>query len=604
MSYIVLARKYRPQTFTDIIGQNHISTILKNAVRENRIAHAYIFYGQRGTGKTTSARIFAKVLNCLNPENEEPCNTCSNCTEITAGSSMDVIEIDGASNRGIEEIRAIRDNVKFAPAKSKYKIYIIDEAHQITDAAFNALLKTLEEPPPHVLFILATTEYQKIPLTILSRCQRFTFRPISIEEISGQLKRIIEKEKAKVDDTAVRLISRMANGALRDSLSLLDQIISVSEKNNVITLDMIRDLLGLSPTELITSYVDIMAQQDQKKILAYVIKIAESGQDFVQFSHDLRDYLRKLVFTVLGNEGLLKDYLPEEQESLKKQKSYFDTAALSYKLELINKCIEEIKWSDNPQIIFELYSLRLLQKPAVQQVQKSGAATTAGSTIKPVNTQVVYQNTAASVSSKTVLKESVSVPVAAPQKTAEPAVIKPVVSEPKPVTPSIPAPAVKQPAVQRAAGKTLETINIPQIIETISKNKKPLMASYLETSAIEIKPNNILNVIINDKFAFGTIKNNVLVLEEILNSNLFMETPVKINVSFDPDAVTGKSSGSNGIEEDAPVDDMPVVDAAEQSTEDTAAEEPQEMLTKSEKELIQDPGLKKIVDLFHGKIIN
>src|SRR3989339_6742 len=217
MSYIILARKYRPQKFDDIVGQEHIARVLKNALKENRVAHGYIFSGQRGVGKTTTARIFAKALNCKEGPKEEPCNKCDSCREILNGNSIDVMEIDAASNRGVDQIRDLRENIKYAPSSSKYKIYIIDEAHQITEPAWNALLKTLEEPPSHAIFIFATTSTQKIPPTILSRCQRFSFRPLSIKEISEHIGKIAEKENIKIDAQAVAVIARSVGGALRDA---------------------------------------------------------------------------------------------------------------------------------------------------------------------------------------------------------------------------------------------------------------------------------------------------------------------------------------------------------------------------------------------------
>ncbi|MBD3271730.1 MAG: DNA polymerase III subunit gamma/tau, partial [Elusimicrobia bacterium] len=224
MSYLVLARKYRPQKFEEMIGQDPVTKTLKNAISLNKIAHAYLFSGPRGVGKTSTARLFAKILNCMNNHGNavEPCGTCQNCQEITAGNAMDVMEIDGASNRGIEDIRNLRENVKFTPSTSRYKIYIIDEAHQITHDAYNALLKTIEEPPPHVLFILATTEPQKIPATILSRCQRYRFRLIPFEEIVRHLRRIAGQEDLKINNDALQLITKAAGGSMRDGLSILD----------------------------------------------------------------------------------------------------------------------------------------------------------------------------------------------------------------------------------------------------------------------------------------------------------------------------------------------------------------------------------------------
>src|SRR3989339_209716 len=223
MSYLVLARKFRPQNFDDVVGQEHITDILKKAIKANRVAHSYLFCGPRGIGKTSCARILAKTLNCEKGPADRPCDKCSACTEILKGNSFDVLEIDGASNRGIDEIRALRENVKFAPSYGKYKIYIVDEVHMLTAEAFNALLKTLEEPPPHVKFIFATTEPQKIPATILSRCQRFDFRRVSVCQLVDHLKRILSCEKLSLSPTALTSIVREAQGSVRDALSLLDQ---------------------------------------------------------------------------------------------------------------------------------------------------------------------------------------------------------------------------------------------------------------------------------------------------------------------------------------------------------------------------------------------
>jgi len=228
IKYIVTARKWRPQTFADVVGQEHITTTMKNAILSNRIAHAYLFAGPRGVGKTTTARILAKVLNCLNPKDGEPCNECEMCRSFANSQSLDIIEIDGASNRRIEEIRTLRESVKYAPTKGNYKVYIIDEVHMLTTESFNALLKTLEEPPEHTVFIFATTDVHKVPLTIISRCQRFDFRRIEMSVIKKLLKEIADAEKIKIDDIALTLIAKKADGALRDAQSLFDQVISFS----------------------------------------------------------------------------------------------------------------------------------------------------------------------------------------------------------------------------------------------------------------------------------------------------------------------------------------------------------------------------------------
>ncbi len=242
MSYIVIARKYRPKNFSEVVGQEHITKTLINAITNNRVAHAYLFSGPRGVGKTTTARILSKSLNCQKGPTSLPCNACSNCNEIDNSINLDVLEIDGASNRGIEEIRTLQVNTRYAPGRGKYKIYIIDEVHMLTKPAFNALLKTLEEPPKHVIFIFATTEPHQIPMTVLSRCQRFNFRRLTVLEIEGKLREISEKEKISVDDEAVKLIARQADGSLRDGESMLDQLFTYSDKT--ITTNEVRMMFG------------------------------------------------------------------------------------------------------------------------------------------------------------------------------------------------------------------------------------------------------------------------------------------------------------------------------------------------------------------------
>jgi DNA polymerase-3 subunit gamma/tau len=357
MSYVVFARRYRPQNLEEIIVQEHITRTLKNAITENRVAHAYLFSGPRGVGKTTTARILAKALNCKNPNGAEPCGKCANCLEITAGSSLDVQEIDGASNRGIDEIRALRDNIKFAPASSKYKIYIIDEAHQITDAAFNALLKTLEEPPPHVVFILATTESQKIPLTILSRCQRYRFRLLSAKEITSTLKKIIDTEGHRIDDAALEVVTASAGGSMRDALSLLDQVISFSSGD--VTAKDIQELLGFLPKEIITGTTNALAGSDLPKLLEIVRDISEQGYNVLQFARDLREHLRYILLYSVN--PAVVDLPVEEKKILETEKSLFTKAWLIRAGRLLSRALDEMRWNDQPRLILELYLLKLAQ---------------------------------------------------------------------------------------------------------------------------------------------------------------------------------------------------------------------------------------------------
>jgi len=355
MSYVVLARRFRPQTFADIIGQEHVSTILKNAISESRVAHAYLLSGPRGVGKTTAARIFAKALNCKNGPTPEPCGKCINCIEITGGSSVDVQEIDGASNRGIDEIRELRENVKFAPAVSKYKIYIIDEAHQITDTAFNALLKTLEEPPAHVVFILATTEQQKIPITILSRCQKFRFRLISSKDIIANLEAILKKEKVAVAPEVLQTIASTTGGSMRDALSLLDQLISLGIKD--IKESDANAVLGLLPDKLINEAAEFCAQNDASAIMVLVKEVNMQGYNLAQFASDLRSRFRKTLVYKINPSAI--EITAGEKQWLEKEKDNFTQAWLVRSTSLLTRAVDEMKRSDEPRIVLELCLARL-----------------------------------------------------------------------------------------------------------------------------------------------------------------------------------------------------------------------------------------------------
>lgn len=355
MSYLVLARKFRPQKFDEVIGQNHISQTLKNAISENRVAHAYLFSGPRGCGKTTMARILAKALNCKEGPTPEPCGVCENCIEIGKSASVDVLEIDGASNNGIDEIRALRENVKFSAANSKYKIYIIDEAHQITIQAFNALLKTLEEPPEHVVFILATTEQHKIPITILSRCQRYRFKLISSKEIAVAIRNIGLKDGFEIDDEALSIVVNASGGSMRDALSLLDQ--AVSSSSGKITGDYIRGLLGLLPKDIISSVTENLARGDIQNILKTVKEISEQGYNILQFARDLRDHLRQVMIYSINPE--ISEVSTEEKKLFEVQKALFSVARHVRMNNLLSKALEEMRWHDQPRILLEMYLLKM-----------------------------------------------------------------------------------------------------------------------------------------------------------------------------------------------------------------------------------------------------
>ncbi len=367
--YLVIARKYRPQTFEDVLGQDHISTTLKNAITMNRIAHAYLFTGPRGVGKTSMARIFAKALNCKNGPTVSPCGKCQACQEIEGSRSLDVLEIDGASNRGIDEIRALRENVKFAPALGKFKIYIIDEVHQITTDGFNALLKTLEEPPAHVKFIFATTSANKVPATILSRCQRFDFRRIPTQVIVEALKEISKKEKIKIDDDALTVIAKFADGGLRDSESILDQVAS-STDGKINSKDVMESLGSLEEEELF-GIMDALAEHDAKSALLILNGVLEKGKDASLFMEKLLEHTRNLLFLNISEDlAALVDATESYKKLLAKQKSRFTKEDLFYFFSVITHTLQIMKRFEMKRIPLEIALIKLAHKAPMEDISK------------------------------------------------------------------------------------------------------------------------------------------------------------------------------------------------------------------------------------------
>lgn len=368
-NYLIFARKFRPQTFEEVVGQEPVTTTLKNAISKGRIAQSFLFTGSRGVGKTSTARIFAKALNCEKGPSPTPCNQCSICTEITQGSSLDILEIDGASNRGIDEIRNLRENVKFKPARGKYKIYIIDEVHQITSDGFNALLKTLEEPPEHVKFIFATTEVHKVPLTILSRCQRFNFRRIPTDEIAAKLKEIAKEEKIKVSDKALFVIAKSSEGSLRDAESLLDQMASFVD--NEIKESDINFSLGLTDSDVYFSLVEALKVREAKTVISTLAGVAEHGKDLLQFTRGLIEIFRNLMVLQVGGETeKLVEGTTEQIGQLKKLKNAFTREELLFSLTLLQQLFREIRWSDTPRFLLETCLLKITNRADLKAIDE------------------------------------------------------------------------------------------------------------------------------------------------------------------------------------------------------------------------------------------
>lgn len=353
MSYIVLARKWRPQTFTEVVGQAHITRTLMNVIQKKRIAHAYLLVGPRGVGKTSLARILAKALNCEKGPTVEPCQKCPSCRDITEGRSLDVLEIDGASNRGIDEIRELRENIKFSPAQGQFRIYIIDEVHMLTTEAFNALLKTLEEPPLHVKFIFATTAPNRLPPTILSRCQRFNFRLISVKELVGQLTKIAKEEKIKASGEALFQIARHADGSMRDAESILDQLVSFGDKE--IKEEDVLSLLGRTAKDIFFKFMEELLNKRLPAALGYFNQIMDQGQAPSELLTDILEHLRTLLFLKMGKEGeALLDMVNEDLAVLKKQALAIEEKEIISLINILSSTQQEMRWASSPRLLMEI----------------------------------------------------------------------------------------------------------------------------------------------------------------------------------------------------------------------------------------------------------
>jgi len=359
MSYTALYRKFRPNEFDDVKGQDHIVTTLKNQIKANRIGHAYLFCGTRGTGKTTIAKIFAKAVNCEHPINGSPCNECDTCKAITAGTSLNVIEMDAASNNGVDNIREIKDEVTYSPTMGKYKVYIIDEAHMLTPGAFNALLKTLEEPPSYVIFILATTEVHKIPVTILSRCQRYDFKRISLNVISDRLQELMDRENIEVEEKAIRYIAKKADGGMRDALSLMEQCISfyLGQK---LTYEKVLEVLGAVDTDVFSAFLREILSDDVAKVIAHLEEIVMQGSDLGQFVNDFTWYMRNLLLIKASdNMEEILDVSAENLLQLKEEAGMLRQNTLMRFIRIFSELTNQLKNASNKRILVEMALIKL-----------------------------------------------------------------------------------------------------------------------------------------------------------------------------------------------------------------------------------------------------
>jgi DNA polymerase III subunit gamma/tau len=442
MTYKVIARKYRPQTFAEVVGQQHVSTTLANAIRTNRVAHAYIFSGVRGVGKTTTARILAKALNCAKGPTPEPDNTCDSCREISAGSSLDVLEIDAASNRGIDQIRELREMVRYAPASSRYKVVILDEAHQLTDEASNALLKTLEEPPERVIFILATTRAEDLVETIKSRAQLFQFRALTFKEIAGEIERIAKAEKLKIDSGAVAVLARAAEGSLRDGLSLLEQAISYS--GDEITDAQVRELLGVVAESVLDELMEAIAAQSAERALALVHRLIGDGQNLQHFCRESIRHIRNLlVARVCGAESELVAAPADERPRLAAQAARFSEEDLTRFFQILLHTDDDLRRKPDPRLHLELGLLKLVNAQRLAPLEEilaelRGEARPAKSVTPPGRAMPAAQSVSAAAGGAATAARMAPAPSQAQ-------------AEPPPAKMSAPVPAAPPRVVARAA---------------------------------------------------------------------------------------------------------------------------------------------------------
>lgn len=576
MAYQVLALKYRPLLFEDLIGQDHISQVLTKAVETGRIANGYLFTGPRGTGKTTTARILAKALNCVEGPTATPCNKCPICNEITAGSSLDVLEIDAASNTGVDDIRTLRENIRYLPTSGKKRVFIIDEVHRLSGSAFDALLKTLEEPPEHALFIFATTEPHKVPQTILSRTQRYDFRRVTSAMLADHLKNLAEKEKVEIDQEALFLIARKGEGSVRDALSLMDQMMAVADGK--ITLELTARTLGVVDRKIFEKLLEIIAAGKTEPVFDLVKILFESGIDAADFVNDFISYLRNLLIQKsTSNPDSLLDISESEKEALVRQSAFFTEADILRQIQILADLLGKLKQGYDERIFLEIALVRLARmessitlQEVIERLNRLSGGAGANAATNPSGN--MFDNPPRS-------------PAPAPARTAAPTSARqaPPLSSPPPTQPNIPSPPpqTSPPPTEDQTGKPL---NLPRVqmgwsgFLDLLKKRKQMLASMLSEGKVSSVDDNKITV----SFGPANITNKqvaqkpeaVAVIEEILREHFKITARIafQIDKSVKPPPVAAEAA--------------PGLDLV--NTEDLFA---------------SDPELKKMVDRIDGEII-
>ena len=535
MSYQVLSRKWRPQNFGDVVGQGHVTQTIQNAIKLERIGHGYIFTGPRGVGKTTVARVLAKVLNCKNPKENNPCNVCGHCEEITDGRNMDVLELDGASNRGIDEIRELRESVKYPPNSGNYRVYIIDEVHMLTKEAFNALLKTLEEPPAHVVFILATTDPHKIPQTILSRTQRFDFRRISIELISNHLVEILNREDINFEDEAINLIAKKADGSMRDSLSLLDQVIAYS--GDKLEVEPVRSSLGIIHDSLYINLFSGIATKNISSILSELDGLFNGGHSINDFISGFNEIMRNALVTASGVD--IKTLPVEITEMVSGSNSIFHKMDLLRILELSMNFETKLRYVQQPQIALESLFIKLASMDSCVVVRDVLAGNVKIDSTQNSEPVVMVEKP------KVVVQEKPEVLTKVVKDIPEPDSDQEVIGEsPKVATEKIAEP---KPKIDLTLQKIIDGWgNV--IIETEKINAK--ISNLLEEVKLEEFKNTVLSILLNadQKFQAKSLQKDSSKIETVLLE--IFGSKIKINFKIEESSASKKDENKQVNEGD------------------------------------------------------